>query len=87
MSTDGANIVWQEQNKNLFFFQIWQHTSVEGNTNVQFVAKLVGYKAEGHRQKVFIKKIQTKEIFMVKKLRDKLLSICVIFFSVTTEKQ
>jgi hypothetical protein len=51
------------------------------------VAKLVGYKAEDHRQKVFIKKIQTKEIFMVKKLRDKLLSICVIFFSVTTEKQ
>ena len=86
MSTDGANIVWQEQNKNLFFFQIWQHTSVEGNTNVQFVAKLVGYKAEGHRQKVFIKK-WIKRNFFGKKLRGKLLSICVIFFSLTTEKQ
>jgi len=58
LSTDGANIVWQKQNKNLFFFQIWQHTSVEENTNAQFVVKLVGCKVEGRLQKVFIKKFE-----------------------------
>jgi len=51
------------------------------------VAKLVGYKAEGHQQKVFIKKNTSKRNFFGKKIRDKLLSICVTFFSLTTEKQ
>jgi len=66
LSTDGANIVWQKQNKNLFFFQIWQHTSVEGNTNAQFVVKLVGCKVEDHLQKVFIKKFKQKKFFCLK---------------------
>jgi len=51
---DGANIAWQKQNRSLFFFQKWQHTSVEDNTNALFVEKKVGCKEEDHQLKVFI---------------------------------
>ena len=51
---DGVNIAWQKQNKFLFFFQKWQHTSVEDSINAPFVGKKVGCKEEDHQLKVFI---------------------------------
>jgi hypothetical protein len=51
------------------------------------VVKLVGYKVEDHLQKVFIEKFYDQKKIYEKKSLDNLLSICVIFFSLTTEKQ
>ena len=50
---DGVNIVWQKPNMRLFFNQKLQLTSVEDNTNAQFVAKHPGYKADDPQLKVF----------------------------------
>jgi len=56
LNTDGASIVWQKQNKKLFFYQKSLLTSVEDSTNALFVEMKLGYRVEDHRQKVFIKK-------------------------------
>jgi len=50
------------------------------------VVKLVGCKVEDHQQKVFIEKFYDQKN-LGKKSLDKLSSICLIFFSLTTEKQ
>jgi len=64
LNTDGAGIVWQKQNKKLFFCQKSLLTSVEDSTNALFVEIKLGYKVEGHQQKVFIeKKFGSKKFF------------------------
>ncbi len=63
MNTDGAGIVWQKQNKKLFFCQKSLLTSEEDSTSVLFVELNLGYKGEDHQQKVFIEKISIKKIF------------------------
>ena len=56
LSNVGVSFAWKKQNKLLFSFQKWQHTSAEDNTNAHHVEKKVGCKEEGHQLKVFIKK-------------------------------
>ncbi len=63
MNTDGAGIVWQKQNKKLFFYQKSLLTSVEDCTNALIVEMKLGYRVEDHQQKVFIEKISIKKIF------------------------
>ncbi len=71
MNTDGAGIVWQKQNKKLFFYQKSLLTSVEDCTNALIVEMKRGYKVEDHQQKVFIeKKIPIKKICQKKSLRN-----------------
>ncbi len=53
-----------------FSSQKWQHTSVDENTNAQFVVKLVGYKVEDHLQKVFIEKFYDQKKIYEKKSLD-----------------
>jgi len=63
LSTDGASIVWQKQNKKLFLCQKSLLTSVEDNTNALFVEMKLGYKVEGHQQKVSIEKNPDQKFF------------------------
>ncbi len=86
MNTDGAGIVWQKQNKKLFFYQKSLLTSVEDCTNALIVEMKRGYKVEDHQQKVFIEKNSDQKNFS-KKIVEKLLSLWVILFSLTIEKQ
>jgi len=46
----------------------------------------LGYRVEDHQQKVFIEKNPDQKIFQ-KKIVEKLLSLWVILFSLTIEKQ
>ena len=69
LSIDGAIIVLQKQNRLLFFFQKWQHTSVEGSINALSVGKKVGYKEEDHQLKVCIEKISIEKKGKIKKIR------------------
>jgi len=46
----------------------------------------LGYKVEDHQQKVFIEK-KSDQKNLSKKIVEKLLSLWVILFSLTTEKQ
>ena len=55
MNTDGANFVWQKQNKKSLFNQKLQLTSVKNNSNVRFVEVKSGCKVEDHQLKVFIR--------------------------------
>jgi hypothetical protein len=45
-----------------------QHTSVEDNTNAQFVIIQLGYKEKDHQLKVFIEIFAIKKFFDVKKI-------------------
>ena len=53
LKIDGARIVWKKQNKKLYFYQKFPHTNAGGNTNVRYVERHLGYKADDHLQKVF----------------------------------
>ena len=53
LKIDGARIVWKKPNKKSCFCQKFLHTNVGGNTNVQYVERHLGYKADDHLQKVF----------------------------------
>jgi len=66
LNTDGANIVWQKQNKKLFLYQKSLLTSVEDSTNVLFVEMKFGYRVEDHQQKVFIEKNSDQKKFSKK---------------------
>lgn len=50
---DGVGFVLQKPNNRSFFFHKMQLTNVEDNTNVQFVGKHLGCKADDLLQKVF----------------------------------
>jgi len=70
LNTDGANIVWQKQNKKLFLYQKSLLTSVEDSTNVLFVEMKFGYRVEDHQQKVFIEKNSDQKKISKKSLRN-----------------
>ena len=70
MNKDGANIVWQKQNKKLFLYQKSLLTSVEDSTNALFVEMKFGYRVEDHQQKVFIEKNSDQKNFSKKSLRN-----------------
>jgi hypothetical protein len=55
LKVDGAGFVLQKPNNKSFFFHKMQPTNVEDSTNVQFVEKHRGYKADDLLQKVFTK--------------------------------
>jgi len=86
LNTDGAGIVWQKQNKKLFFCQKSLLTSVEDSTNALFVEMKLGYRVEDHQQKVFIEKNSDQKNFS-RKIVEKLLSLWEILFSLTKKKQ
>jgi len=69
LNLDGANSVWQKQNKKLFLFQNLQLTSVKDNTNVPFVVQKFGYKVEGLQLKVFIENFSIKNFQFAEKFR------------------
>jgi hypothetical protein len=50
---DGVNFVLKKQNRKLFIYQKFLLTSAEDNTNVQFVAKHLGYKVDAHQLRAF----------------------------------
>ena len=87
MNLNGASFVWEKQNKKFFLFQKLQLTNVEDNTNVQFVDTRVGCKEEDHLLKVFIENFSDQNFYFEKKIVDDLLSVSVIFFSLTIEKE
>jgi len=70
LNTDGASIVWQKLNKKLFFYQKSLLTSVEDCTNALFVEMKLGYRVEGHQQKVFIEKNSDQKNFSKKIMRN-----------------
>ena len=67
MKIDGVRIVWKKPNKKSCFCQKFPHTNVGGNTNVQYVERYRGYKADDHLQKVFTNCDQKK---LVKKFQS-----------------
>ena len=68
MKIDGANIVWQKQNKKLFSCQKFQHTKEEDNTNAHSVEKNHGCKVEDHLQNQFIKQNCDQDYYFMKKI-------------------
>jgi hypothetical protein len=69
LNLDGANFVWQKQNKKLFLFRKWQLTSVKDSTNVLFAVQKFGYKVEDLQLKVFIENFSIKNLQLVEKFR------------------
>ena len=68
MKTDGAQIVWQKQNKRSFSCQKFQHTNEEDSTNVHSVEKNLGCKVEDHQLNQFIKQNCDQNNYFVKKI-------------------
>lgn len=63
LKVDGVSFVLQKPNNRSFFFHKMQLTNVEDSTNVQFVEKHPGCKADDLLQKVFTR----SKLFILKK--------------------